>query len=258
MIAEMQVLKCQRPWKSSLTRLMVWCSLRWMARACRRQFGRHGLRHVGMIWLRIAHNEPVHASQESLNAFNPRILPVEIAIGRRGEQAVQARGVGAVARDHLVGRDHVAQALRHLRAVFDHHALREQALDGLVVGDQAQVAHELGPEARIDQVQNGVLDAADVLVDAAIAEPVLRDLAVERRVVVARVGVAIEIPGRIDERVHGVGLAARRAATLRTRGIRELRHAPSGEPPVSVISTFSGKITGKSFSGTGTMPSFSQ
>ena len=33
---------------------------------------------------------------------------------------------------------------------------------------------------------------------------------------------------------------------------------PSGEPPVSVMSTLSGKITGKSFSGTGTMPSFSQ
>src|SRR5580700_8090894 len=32
----------------------------------------------------------------------------------------------------------------------------------------------------------------------------------------------------------------------------------SGEPTASAISTFSGKITGKSFSGTGTMPSFSQ
>src|SRR6266567_3407999 len=33
---------------------------------------------------------------------------------------------------------------------------------------------------------------------------------------------------------------------------------PSGDPPVSVMSTFSGKITGKSFSGTATIPSFSQ
>src|ERR1700749_1040934 len=33
---------------------------------------------------------------------------------------------------------------------------------------------------------------------------------------------------------------------------------PNGDPPVSVISTLSGKITGKSFSGTGTMPSVSQ
>src|SRR6266852_768834 len=32
----------------------------------------------------------------------------------------------------------------------------------------------------------------------------------------------------------------------------------SGEPPVSVIFTLSGKITGRSFSATGTTPSFSQ
>ena len=38
-----------------------------------------------------------------MNAFDAGILPVEIAVGRRGEQAVEARGVGAVARDHLVG-----------------------------------------------------------------------------------------------------------------------------------------------------------
>src|SRR5260370_41999015 len=31
-----------------------------------------------------------------------------------------------------------------------------------------------------------------------------------------------------------------------------------GDPPVIVMSTFSGKITGRSFSGTGTTPSFSQ
>ena len=90
----------------------------------------------------VAHHKSVHAPQKSLNAFHARILPVEIAVGRRGEQTVEARRVGSIARDHLIGRDHVAQALRHLGAVFDHHALREQALDRLVVGDHAQVAHE--------------------------------------------------------------------------------------------------------------------
>ena len=71
-------------------------------------------------------------------------------------------------------------------------------------------------------MQDGVLDAADVLVDG---EPVLRDLRVERSAVVVRVGVAIEIPGRIDERVHGVGFAARRAAALGTRRVDELGQA---------------------------------
>jgi hypothetical protein len=37
----------------------------------------------------------------------------------------------------------------------------------------AQIAHHLGPEARVDQVQNRVLHAANVLVDR---KPVLRNL----------------------------------------------------------------------------------
>ena len=166
MIAETQVLKCQRPWKSSVTRLMVWCKLA-LNRAgfAETTLRAQGFANRGSSRLCIAHNEAIHAPQKSLNAFDARILPVEIAIGRRGEQAVQARRIGAVARDHLVRRDHVAQTLRHLRAVFDHHALREQALDRFVVRDHAQVAHELRPEARIDQVQDRMLDAANVLIN---------------------------------------------------------------------------------------------
>ena len=50
------------------------------------------------------------------------------------------------------------------------------------------------------------VDAADVLVDR---KP-LGDLrGIERRASIVRIAVAIEIPGRIDERVHGVALAPR-------------------------------------------------
>ncbi len=58
----------------------------------------------------------------------------------------------------------------------------------------------------------GVVDAADVLGDR---QPVVDDEAVERRLVVVRVDVAQEVPGRVDERVHRVGIAPRRAAALR-------------------------------------------
>src|ERR1700722_17569463 len=74
-------------------------------------------------------NKAVHTPEESLNAFDAGILPIKIAIGRGGEEAVKTRGVGAVAGDHFVGADDVAQAFRHFRAVFDHHTLREDALD---------------------------------------------------------------------------------------------------------------------------------
>ena len=77
-------------------------------------------------------------------------------------------------------------------------------------------------EARVDQVQNRVLDAADVVVDRA---PV-RDLRGSNGAwSLSRVGVAVEVPRRIDERVHRVGLAAGRAAALRARGVDELGHA---------------------------------
>ena len=54
-------------------------------------------------------------------------------LGRRGEQGEQARRIGAVLVRDLVGRHHVAFRLRHLRAVADHHALREQLAHRFVV-----------------------------------------------------------------------------------------------------------------------------
>src|SRR5581483_657879 len=60
---------------------------------------------------RIPHHKPIHTPEEALNTFDPRILPIEIAIRRRGEQAVEARGISAETRYHFVWGDHVPQAL---------------------------------------------------------------------------------------------------------------------------------------------------
>ncbi len=70
-------------------------------------------------------------------------------------------------------------------------------------------------------MQNGVLHAADVLIDL---EPVSDLRRIERHAIVVRVAVTIEIPGRIDEGVHGVGLAARRAGAARTLDVHEVGH----------------------------------
>ncbi len=95
--------------------------------------------------------------------------------------------------------------------VVEHHALGEQALEGLIDLHQPEVAHDLGPEAGVEQVQNGVLDAADVLVHR---HPVARAFA-DHGLGVAGVAVAHVVPGRIDEGVHGVGFAPRRCAADR-------------------------------------------
>ena len=66
-----------------------------------------------------------------------------------------------------------------------------------------------------------MLDSAAVEVD----RPPVRDLAgVERLLVIARVAVAVEVPRRVDERVHGVRLAPGRTAASGTGRRHEPGH----------------------------------
>ena len=64
--------------------------------------------------------------------------------------------------DHRVGIDDVALGLRHHGAVLQHHALGQQVRERLAVVDHAEVAEHAREEARVDQVQDRVLDAAAV------------------------------------------------------------------------------------------------
>ena len=87
----------------------------------------------------------------------------------------------------------------------------QQLGEGFVHLDQAEVAHHLGPETRVQQVQDGVLDAADVLVHG---HPVVSAPG-DHGLLVLGIAVAHEVPGAVDKGVHGVGFAPRRAATDR-------------------------------------------
>ena len=221
MMAATEVLKCQRPAKSCVILRMVWCSLR-------RSFCAAG--DAGAALLRsgraartcpaVTHPQAIDPAEKAADAGHPVFLPVEIAIGRRGKERIDPGSVGAIAGDHVVGRNHVALGLGHLRAILDHHSLGKEALRRFVVLDKPKIAHHLGPETRVDQVQNGVLDAADVLIDG---EPVRDLLRTEGRARVLRVRVAIEVPGRVDKGVHRIGLAPRRAAALGTDRVHERR-----------------------------------
>ncbi len=106
--------------------------------------------------------------------------------------------------------------LLEVRAL-EHHALRQQVLERLAELDQLQVAHHLGPEARVQQVQDRVLDAADVLVHR---HPVV-GAGTHHPIRIGRIAVAHEVPRRIDERVHRVRLAARGLAALGAADVQE-------------------------------------
>ena len=109
-----------------------------------------------------------------------------------------------------------------------HHALSQQVGKRLVefeavVVEQIDIAHQLRKETCIEQMQNGVFDAADVLIDAAL-EPVGRAF-VDHLAGVVGAGVAHEVPGRLDEGIHRVGFALGRLAALRASGLVKLGHA---------------------------------
>ena len=92
-------------------------------------------------------------------------------------------------------------------------------VNGSSIDGHAEIAEDAREEARVDQVQDGVLDAAAVEVDRS---PVADLLRIERQLGVLRIAEAEEVPRRIDERVHRVGLAPRRAAAVGARGVDEL------------------------------------
>ena len=154
-----------------------------------------------------------------MHAGQAVLVPLQLLIGRGHEQDVGAHGVAAVARDHLLGGDDVALGLAHDVAVLvEHHALAQQVLERLVEVQHPQVAQHLREEAAVQQVQDGVLDAADVLIDR---HPTVGFRAVKRKLGVVRIGIAQVIPARARERVHGIGLATSLAAALRARALRE-------------------------------------
>ena len=122
-------------------------------------------------------------------------------------------GAAAVAADldlHLRRRRIAAVGLPV--GLVHHHALGEHAGERLVHTDVAGGLHGAGEEARVEQMQDRVLDAADILIDRHHA---VDDRGRGRRVLVPWIGEARKVPGRVDERVHGVGVAQRLAAALR-------------------------------------------
>ena len=92
-----------------------------------------------------------------------------------------------------------------------HHALGEQAGERFLHRDVAGVLHRAGEEAGIQQVQDRVLDAADILVHR---HPVI-DRRLHQRDVGGRAAIAGEIPGAVDEGVERVGLPPGRGAAGR-------------------------------------------
>ena len=152
------------------------------------------------------------ALDEAVGARDGLGVPVEVLLGRRHEEDGKAHGVGAEWLDDARRRHHVALGLGHRVAVLVlDHALAEQVGEGLVHVEHAEVAEDFGPEARVEQVEDRVLDAADVVVDG---HPAVDGSTREGCGGVVRVTIAQVVPAGAREGVHRVGDAPRGTAAL--------------------------------------------
>ena len=161
-------------------------------------------------------------------AAHASVGPFEITLRRRVRQDEPAGDVSAVVRNDLDRINDVLLRLRHLLDAADRdrpaagdfdqrpvafldllgqeppaigrlvrlvrdHALREEASERFAAGqvEQAGVAQGAGEEARVEQVENRMLDAADILVDG---QPVAGFLPVDR-LFRFRIAEAREVPG---------------------------------------------------------------
>ena len=97
----------------------------------------------------------------------------------------------------------------------------------LVVVHHAEIPEDPAEEARIDQMENRVLDATRILVNWC---PVGRSIIQHRRIAI-RACVTCEIPRRLDKRVEGIRLAARILADI-APALPELPVAGRGRNPV--------------------------
>ncbi len=180
----------------------------------RKRDGRDGTRRREKRFARAP--DAIEKANAAGNAF---VGPLHRVFGRRRLEQEEPHRVDARAFGRLVDADDVAAALRHLLAVTQHHALIEETRERFVGPvNPTLIVKIFIEEACVEQVQDGVLRAADVLVDV---EPRIDTLRFERCAVVARIEIPDVVPRRFEKRIHGVAFASRRAAARRTRRLRE-------------------------------------
>ena len=124
------VFRCMRSSMSVVTRRIVSCVLRRRAFSASVQSGAAFGYPFPANRLGPVIDEPPHAHQEPEAALEPGIAPLDFLLRRRDEHHIQPQRVGAVLLQHVVRIDDVAFGLRHDGAVLEHHALRQQRLNG--------------------------------------------------------------------------------------------------------------------------------
>src|SRR5262249_39822365 len=147
--------------------------------------------------------------KEAVGAGEPFVTEVATLLVWSEVHQVQAERVGPPPLDVAVGHHDVAAALGHLGAVFDQEPVLAEALVWVLEADVPELLESQGDEARVEEVEDGVLLAADVHGDR---QPALRELPLEGDIVPPRRRVPQEVPCAVQERVAHVRLPSAEAA----------------------------------------------
>ena len=200
---------------SSVTFFIVWCVLRrsWARSLVRGLPPAQGA--TGFQCGQVFGNEPPYPGKKPERTFNALVTPVEVLFRRRREQAKEPHSVRPICLNHLIRVYHVALRFAHFEAVFYDHSLCEKVHERLIDFKIPHVAKGFHKKSRIEQMQDGVFNSADVLVNG---HPVASPFPVEGSLVEVGAGVSGEVPGGFHEGVHGIRLAPRIAPAFRACG----------------------------------------
>ena len=159
-----------------------------------------------------------YTAQEAERTFYALIAPFKVAVNRSSEQDEESCRIRTIFANDFFRRNHVALGLTHLGAVFQDHALREQVGERFIKVYEASIMEHLGEETGVQEMQDSMLDTADVLVNRC---PVVDFILGKGSLIIFRVGVAQVIPGGADKGVHGIRFALGIGTTLRTLAVDE-------------------------------------
>ena len=113
------------------------------------------------------HEQAPDAAEKTINAFDAFGVPGLHHLQRAHEHFVKAKCVRAVFCQDVIRVDDVAARLGHLLAVFaEDQSLVDEFEKRLRRRDVAEIEQNLVPETRVEQVQHGVLGAADVEINS--------------------------------------------------------------------------------------------
>ena len=162
--------------------------------------------------------DPPHTVQETEASFYPLVAPLQFPFRRSRKKDKQTGRIGAELLQNFFRGNHVAKGLAHLGSVFDDHTLGQQVGKGFVIIYHARIPQYLQEEAGIQQMKDGVFNAADVLV---YRTPVAINFFGKRRLIVFRIGITEIIPGGTQEGVHGIRFPGSVSAALGALAVQE-------------------------------------